>query len=59
MADITYCANSECPFKDCMRHITKATGMFNVSVASLDGTCRRYIRWLAETRGKDGAEDAP
>ena len=54
MADITYCANSECPFKDCMRHITKATGMFNVSVASLDGTCRRYIRWLVETVGKDG-----
>ena len=53
MADITYCANSKCPFKDCLRHISKA-GMFNVSVAPLDGTCRRYIRWLVETMKRDG-----
>jgi len=59
MADITYCDNKACPFKDCERHpcrIPEAclNGRGYVSVASFDGVCRRYIsnvvRKVRETR---------
>lgn len=58
MADITYCINSLCPFKDCERHpskISKAAmnGKGYVSVANYDGVCRRYISHLVEERGID------
>ena len=55
MADITYCMNSCCPFKDCERHIKNAPLKVVVSMAWLDGTCRRYIGWLVEnTEVEDG-----
>ena len=53
MKDITYCVNAQCPFKDCERHISKA-GSGLVSVASLDGVCRRYlVQILKEERDVD------
>lgn len=60
MADITYCINKECPFKDCERHpskISKAAmnGKGYVSVANYDGVCRRYISHLVD-EAKGGME---
>lgn len=46
MADITYCLNPDCPFKDCERHSDKAPVGVPVSSAYLDRTCRRYMKWL-------------
>lgn len=55
MADITYCMNSCCPFKDCERHIKNAPQKGLVSMAWLDSTCRRYIGWLVDkAKGGDG-----
>lgn len=53
MGDITYCVNSQCPFKDCERHLSKVSeaciqGRGYVSVASFDGVCRRYISHLVD-----------
>ena len=47
MADITYCMNMDCPFKDCDRHLCRAQNKM-VSIAALDGTCRRYIAYLVD-----------
>ena len=60
MADITYCINGQCPFKDCERHpskISKAAiqGAEYVSVANFDGVCRRYISNLVDEQ-KEGTE---
>lgn len=60
MADITYCINKQCPFKDCERHPSKINeacrnGKGYVSVASFDGTCRRYIGNLVDNAER-GAE---
>ncbi len=52
--DITYCSNAGCPFKKCERHpavLKEVRRLYvgaTVSVADLSGTCRDYIRWLAE-----------
>ena len=59
MADITYCANAQCPFTDCEKHLSRAldayiNGQKLVSVAALDGTCRRYIAHLVEEAIGDG-----
>ena len=51
MADITYCVNRFCPFEDCDRHLENVKGMppeTLISVAPLDGTCRRYLDFLLE-----------
>ena len=53
MADITYCINKQCPFKECERHLSKISeacinGRGYVSVANLDGVCRKYIAYLAD-----------
>ena len=53
MADITYCINASCPFKDCERHSEKikdaaTSGKGYVSVSDWGGTCRRYISYIAE-----------
>lgn len=53
MADITYCTNTSCPFKDCERHSGKIkdaamSGKGYVSVSDWGGTCRRYISYIAE-----------
>ena len=60
MADITYCINNSCPFKECERHpskIAKASlqGRGYVSVANYDGVCRKYIGYLVD-EVKIGAE---
>lgn len=52
--DMTFCANTTCPFKDCERHLVNGPKIGMVSVAWLDGTCRRYIGWLVE--GADNKE---
>ena len=50
MADITYCINVSCPFKDCDKHPLQLRGTkCEVSFAALDGTCRRYLGYLVET----------
>ena len=56
MADITYCMNNCCPFTDCERHSDNAPRGIPVSLAWMDGTCRRYIGWLVDQakEGKDG-----
>ena len=54
MADITYCINVSCPFKDCERHLSQLKGKDgDVSIAALDGTCRRYISYLVEVLDND------
>lgn len=60
MADITYCINASCPFKDCDRHSSKIeeaaiNGKGYVSVANYDGVCRRYISYPAD-EAKRGAD---
>lgn len=56
MPDITYCINAGCPFKDCERHLSKASGQY-VNVANFDGVCRRYIgHLLNELNEEDGKE---
>lgn len=53
MADITYCINARCPFKDCEKHLSKISdACINVrgyvSVSNFDGVCKRYISYLVE-----------
>ncbi len=51
MADITYCVNRRCPFEDCDRHLANIEHLppeTVISVAPLDGTCRRYLEFLVE-----------
>ncbi len=53
MADITYCINKQCPFKDCERHLSRISdaairGKGYVSVSNFDGVCRRYISYLVD-----------
>lgn len=49
MADITYCINVSCPFKDCDRHPLRLKGTkCEGSFAALDGTCRRYLAYLVD-----------
>lgn len=58
MADITYCV-SDCPFKDCERHKSKASkaaieGRGYVSVADFAPICRRYIARVADEVANNG-----
>jgi hypothetical protein len=55
MADITYCINASCPFKDCERHPLRLKGKKGeFRFAALDGTCRRYLAYLYDDiRRKD------
>lgn len=44
---ITYCVNSDCPFKYCERHMANIqvkSGEY--SFADFDSVCERYIRYL-------------
>lgn len=43
-----FCVNRDCPFRDCFYHITHAPKKKIVTFRSMDGTCRRYIRWLVK-----------
>lgn len=52
MADITYCTNTDCPFKKCERHLSQLESEKDktrmVSVANLGGVCREYLNYLLE-----------
>ena len=54
MADITYCTNVDCPFKECERYLDKASeaailnGRGYVSVSDFSGICRDYIGYLVD-----------
>ena len=52
MSDITYCVNSDCPFKKCERHNVHLKKFSDrrqmVSVADFGGTCEKYLRYLLE-----------
>lgn len=46
---MTYCINNKCPFTDCEKHIRQnARKSGEITVANLDGVCRRYIIYIAE-----------
>lgn len=52
-SDMTYCTNTDCPFKDCERywkHIKELAkqGEKYVSLADFSGVCREYISYLLE-----------
>lgn len=51
MADITFCVNAACPFKDCERHSSRILdacikGKGYVSLSNFEDVCRRYISYL-------------
>lgn len=53
MADITYCSNTVCPFKECERYPDKISeaainGRGYVSVTDFSGVCRDYIGYLVD-----------
>ena len=61
MADITYCINASCPFKDCEKHSEKikdaaTSGKGYVSVSDWGGVCRRYIGYVVEEVVNGGEE---
>ena len=45
MDDITYCIYSNCPLKECEKHLSKAKTK-TVRVADFCGTCREYLGYL-------------
>ena len=50
---ITYCANADCPFKECYRHLSKVKELDRdsnkyVNVADYSGVYRDYIGYLIE-----------
>lgn len=54
MSDITYCAYSNCPLKNCSRHITKSDRKSKyVSVCDFAPTCRDYLYYVLEEVEKD------
>ena len=55
---MTYCINSECPFRDCEKHLSKSRSKGKVYVANFDGICKRYITWML-TECKECMKDAP
>lgn len=47
--DITYCANDDCPFVDCIRNLKQLSGESEsiiISLANFGGVCRQYIGYL-------------
>lgn len=50
---MTYCINSECPFRDCEKHLSKSRSKGKVYVANYYSTCRRYITWVLKEVEKD------
>lgn len=51
---MTFCANKDCPYSDCPRHLDNAPKMGLVSMEWLDKTCKDYLEWLAEQEEEDG-----
>lgn len=46
-----YCCNNNCPFKDCDKHLNNVRNLAKqtvISVANLDGVCKRYISHLVD-----------
>ena len=50
---MTYCINSECPFRDCEKHLSKSKSKGKVYVANFDGICKRYIAYVLEEVNKN------
>ena len=47
--DITYCSNDDCPFTDCIRHLSQLKGEKEsviISLANFGGVCRKYLYHL-------------
>ena len=47
--DITYCANEDCPFVDCIRNLKQLSGEHEsiiISLANFGGVCKQYISYL-------------
>ena len=46
----TYCVNSDCPFKDCDKHLSQLKKMGDqngqVIIADLDSVCRHYMHYI-------------
>lgn len=63
MADITYCAVSDCPFTECSRNIVHLSKCLPsgqdrlVSIASMPDGCKRYFDHLAEMKRNASPED--
>ena len=55
---MTYCINSECPFRDCEKHLSKSKSKGKVYVANFDGICKRYITWVLK-ECEECMKDAP
>ena len=55
---MTYCINSECPFRDCEKHLSKSRSKGKVYVANFDGICKRYITWMLK-ECEECMKDAP
>ena len=55
---MTYCINSECPFRDCEKHLSKSRSKGKVYVANFDGICKRYITCMLK-ECKECMKDAP
>lgn len=55
----TYCINSNCPFTDCEKHLTKVKSETNnhVYVASVDGVCRQYLSYLLDSIQENNNEE--
>lgn len=55
----TYCINSNCPFTDCNKHLVNVKSKTNkyVYVASVDGTCRKYLSYLLDLVSGDNYEE--
>ena len=57
MFDITYCSNTDCPFTDCIRHLSSLKGEREntiISIANFGGVCRQYLHNLIETSELEG-----
>lgn len=51
---MTYCINSECPFKDCKNHVKHVhKNQKYVMVSNMDGVCRKYLSYLLDEVTKE------
>ena len=53
----TYCVNSDCPFKECDKHLQQLKKIKDkteyVKVASLDSVCKDYLYYLLDLVSKE------
>lgn len=63
MVDMTYCTNTDCPFKKCTKHWQQLKDE-NVNkkeyanFANFGGVCRKYIGYVLELAESEKSEDA-